>query len=110
MRQSGIRISSCIYSYMLLQMPQLQYSALSLPRKVRKNPTSRQSLPPAEGARPDRQPGLYRDQGGCLVQGQDQRPEPAVADRFHLPEGDWLGLVLAPLSTCLYFFFLGKGS
>ena len=31
-------------------------------------------LPPAEGARPDRQSGLYRDQGGRCVQGQDHRP------------------------------------
>src|SRR6202022_3194146 len=28
-------------------------------------------LSPAEGARPDRQPGLHRDEGGRQVQGQD---------------------------------------
>src|SRR5665811_2249976 len=29
------------------------------------------------------------------VQGQDYRTQPALADRLHLSEGDWLGLVLS---------------
>ena len=48
-------------------------------------------LPPAQGARPDHQPSLHRDQGGERVPGQDHRAEPALADRLHLPEGHWLG-------------------
>ena len=51
-------------------------------------------LPPAQGPRPDHQPGLHRHQGGRRVQGQDDGPEPAVADRLHLFEGHRLGLVL----------------
>ena len=52
-------------------------------------------LPPAEGARPDRQSVLHRHQGGRCVQGQDHCPQPAVANRLHLSEGDRLGLVLS---------------
>src|SRR3954454_20793842 len=45
--------------------------------------------------RPDHQPGLHRHQGGRRVPRQDDRPEPAVADRLHLSEGHRLGLVLS---------------
>ena len=59
-------------------------------------------LSPAQGRRPDHQPGLHRDKGGQRVQGQDDRDQPAVADRFHLSEGHRLGLVLPfYLSTIL---------
>ena len=40
-------------------------------------------------------PGLHRHQGGRRVQGQDHGPQPALADRLHLPQGDRLGLVLS---------------
>jgi transposase InsO family protein len=39
-------------------------------------------LPPAEGARPDRQSGLHRHRGGRCVQGQHHRPQPALATGF----------------------------
>ena len=52
-------------------------------------------LSPAQGPRPDHQPGLHRHQGGRRVQGQDHRPQPALADRLHLPQGHRLGLVLS---------------
>ena len=45
--------------------------------------------------RPDHQPGLHHDEGRGRVQEQDDCAEPALADRLHLPEGDWLGLVLS---------------
>src|SRR6185437_9182678 len=51
-------------------------------------------LSPAEGARPDRQPGLYRDQSRRRVQRQDHRVQPALAERLYLSQGDRLGLVL----------------
>ena len=37
-------------------------------------------LSPAEGARPDRQPGLHRDEGGRRVQGQDDGAQRALAN------------------------------
>ena len=46
---------------------------------------------PAQGPRPDHQSGLHRDEGRRRVQGQDDGAEPALADRLHLSEGDWLG-------------------
>ena len=52
-------------------------------------------LPPAEGARSDRQPGLHRHEGGGRVQGQDHGAQPALADRLHLSQGHRLGLVLS---------------
>ena len=52
-------------------------------------------LSPAQGPRPDHQPGLHRHQGGRRVQGQDHSPQPALADRLHLPQGHRLGLVLS---------------
>ncbi len=52
-------------------------------------------LPPAQGARSDRQPGLHRHQGGGRVQRQDHGAQPALADRLHLPQGHRLGLVLS---------------
>jgi putative transposase len=52
-------------------------------------------LPPAQGPRPDHQPGLHRHQGGRRVQGQDDGAQPAVADRLHLSQGHRLGLVLS---------------
>ena len=52
-------------------------------------------LSAAQGPRPDHQPGLRRHQGGRRVQGQDHRPQPALADRLHLPQGHRLGLVLS---------------
>ena len=42
----------------------------------------------------DHQPGLCGDQGGERVQGQDHRHQPALADRLHLSQDHWLGLVL----------------
>ena len=64
---------------------------------------------PAQGPRPDHQSGLHRDESCRRVQGQDDGAEPALADRLHLSEGDWLGLVLfvdrarrlLPLHRCL---------
>jgi transposase InsO family protein len=52
----------------------------------------------AESARSHRQPGLHRHQGGRGIQGQDHGPEPALADRLHLPQGHGLGLVLDDFS------------
>ena len=52
-------------------------------------------LSPAQGARPDHQPGLHRHQGRRRVQGQDDGAQPALADRLHLSEGHRLGLVLS---------------
>ena len=52
-------------------------------------------LSPAQGPRPDHQPGLHHDEGRGRVQEQDDCAEPALADRLRLPEGDWLGLVLS---------------
>jgi len=52
-------------------------------------------LSAVEGARPHHQPGLCGDQGGERVQGQDHRRQPALADRLHLPQDHWLGLVLS---------------
>ena len=46
-------------------------------------------LPPAEGARLDRQPGLYRDKAADAF--KDPAPKPVVANRLHLSEGDRLG-------------------
>ena len=51
-------------------------------------------LPAAEGTRPHHQPGLCGDQGGERVQGQDHCHQPALADRLHLSQDHWLGLVL----------------
>ena len=39
-------------------------------------------------------PSLHRHQGRRRVQGQDDRAQPALADRLHLSQGDRLGLVL----------------
>ena len=39
---------------------------------------------PAQGPRPDHQPGLHHDEGGRQVQEQDDCAEPALADRLHL--------------------------
>ena len=52
-------------------------------------------LSAAQGPRPDHQPGLHRHQGRRRVQGQDHSPQPALADRLHLPQGHRLGLVLS---------------
>src|SRR5271169_5099242 len=52
-------------------------------------------LSPAQGPRPDHQPGLHHNEGGGRVQEQDDCAEPALADRPHLSEGDRLGLVLS---------------
>ena len=54
-------------------------------------------------------PAFIGDEGRRRVQGQDDGAGPALADRLHLPEGDWLGLVLLvdrarrllPLHRCL---------
>ena len=51
-------------------------------------------LSPAQGARPDYQPGLRPGESGRRVHGADDGAEPALADRLHLPQGDGLGLVL----------------
>ena len=45
----------------------------------------------AKGQWPDRQSGLNRDQGRRRIRGQDHRTQSAVADRFHLSQGDRLG-------------------
>ena len=52
-------------------------------------------LSAAEGARSHHQPGLCGDQGGERVQGQDHRHQPTLADRLHLPQDNWVGLVLS---------------
>jgi hypothetical protein len=41
-------------------------------------------LSPAQGPRPDHQPGLHRHQGRRRVPGQDDGAQPALADRLHL--------------------------
>ena len=38
---------------------------------------------------------LHRHQGRRPVQGQDNCAQPALADRLHLPQGHWLGVVLS---------------
>jgi hypothetical protein len=48
-----------------------------------------------KGARPHHQSGLCGDQGGERVQGQDHRHQSALADRLHLSQDHWLGLVLS---------------
>ena len=57
-------------------------------------------LSPAQGPRPDHQPGLHHDEGRGRVQEQDDCAEPALADRLHLPEGR-LGWGWFYLSTIL---------
>jgi transposase-like protein len=54
---------------------------------------SEASVPPAQGTRPDHQPGVHRRQSCRRVQGQDDGTQPAVADRLHLSQGDRLGMV-----------------
>src|SRR3954451_16280153 len=79
------------------------------PANSTRRPTSDEYVSPAQGPRPDHQSGLHRDEGRRRVQGQDDGAGPALADRLHLPEGDWLGLVLLvdrarrllPLHRCL---------
>ena len=49
-------------------------------------------LPPAQGPRPDHQPGLHRDEGSQRVHRQDHPAERDVADRLHLSEDHRLGV------------------
>src|SRR3990167_4325666 len=49
-------------------------------------------LSSAQGARSDREPGLYRHEGRGRVQGQDHGTQPALADRLHLSQGHRLAL------------------
>ena len=65
-------------------------------------------VPAAEGPRPDHQPGLRGDQGRGRVPRQDHGPQPALADRLHLPEGHRLGLVL-PLHGARRLLALRRG-
>ena len=51
-------------------------------------------LPALEGARPDHQSRLHPDEGRRPLRAADHRTQSAVANRFHLPAGDRLGLVL----------------
>src|SRR5712672_3545342 len=48
----------------------------------------------AEGTRPDHQPRLHPDEGGRPLCAADHRTQSTVANRFHLPAGHRLGLVL----------------
>src|SRR5215467_2413940 len=40
------------------------------------------------------EPRLHLDEGGRSLRQSDHRPQPALADRLHLPQGHRLGLVL----------------
>ena len=48
-----------------------------------------------QGERSDHQPGVHSDEGRRSVPEPDDRTEPALADRLHLSQGHWLGLVLS---------------
>ena len=48
-----------------------------------------------EGPWSDHEPRLHLDEGGRSLRQSDHRPQPALADRLHLPQGHRLGLVLS---------------
>jgi len=62
----------------------------------------------AQVLRPDYQPRIYRRQSCRRVQGQDHQTKPDVADRLHLSQGDWMGLVL-PVHRAGRLFTLHRG-